>query len=144
MIAVPKNKFEILKHGEFYVDPEEVIVCNECKSTDIDKNFQEGIYVGENLFFEKLQDYCLYKCNFCGCEFKRVVKIKRFCKIPRKKLIFGSMITVSILEFIAAFFIIEFSSLCESASVSGLIVFLSFISVLVLLFGIMGICGILD
>lgn len=144
MIAVSKNEFEILKHGEFYVDPEEVIVCSECKSADIDKNFQEGIYVGENLFFEKRQDYYLYKCNFCECEFKRVVKTKRFCKIPRKKLIFGSMIAVSILEFIAAFFIIEFSSLCESASVSGLIIFLSVISVFVLLFGIIGICDAFD
>lgn len=141
MIAVPKNDFEILKHGEFYVDPEEVIVCSECKSTEIDKNFQEGIYVGENLFFEKRQDYYLYKCNFCGCEFKRVVKTKRFCKIPKKKLIFGGMITASISEFIAAFFILEFSSLCESESACILIVLLSVISFLVLLFGIMGICG---
>lgn len=141
MIAVPKNDFEILKHGEFYVDPEEIIVCSECKSTDIDKNFQEGIYEGENLFFEKRQDYYLYKCNFCGCEFKRVVKTKRFCKIPKKKLIFGSMIAASISEFIAAYFVIECA---ESTLACSLIVFLSVISFLVLLFGIMGICGLLD
>ena len=141
---MPKNKFEILKHGEFYVEPEEVIVCSECKSTDIDKNFQEGIYVGETLFFEKRQDYYLYKCNFCGCEFKRVVKEKKLCKIPRKKLIFCGMIAISVAELIAAFFITEFSTLYDSSLVAGLIILLSVISVVVLLLGIIGMCGAFD
>ena len=144
MIAVPKNKFEILKHGEFYVEPEEVIVCSECKSADIDKNFQEYVYAGESLFFEKRQDYYLYKCNLCGCEFKRVVKTKNLCKIPRKKLIFGSMIAISVAELIAAFFTLEFSSLYESALACCLIILFSVISVVVLLFGIIGMCGALD
>lgn len=66
-----KKGFEVIKHGEGWVDPNaKVIFCPECVSDDIHQYInRQSKWHGP---FRILYTETVYTCKHCGCRFREV------------------------------------------------------------------------